>query len=95
MGALNNLGIQFTKEKVYTGLIKCRSYIRVDFEVILDGTKYWIEYNGEQHYREGHFYESLEKSRKSNGRTYITFKEQVERDTEVKEYAKDNDIVFH
>ena len=94
MGALNNLGIQFTKEKVYTGLIKCRNYFRIDFEVILDGTKYWIEYNGEQHYREGHFYEALEKNRKSSGRTYITFREQVERDTEVKEYAKDNDIVF-
>ena len=67
--------------------------VRIDFIITINGKIYWIEYNGEQHYRMRY---------KSNiFRHYPTiddainaFNKQVIRDHNVREYCKKNNIIF-
>lgn len=58
--------------------------IYIDFSFTIDNQKYWVEYNGKQHYI---FVEYFFK-------TQERFKKQKERDNLVREYAKNNDIIL-
>lgn len=70
-----------------------RDFVRIDFIVNFKGTVFWIEYNGEQHYKFSYrsrifkYYSSKEKAIEA-------FKKQIERDAEVKQYCINNNIVF-
>ncbi len=58
--------------------------IYIDFLFIIDNQKYWVEYNGKQHYIfVEYFYKTQER-----------FKKQLERDNLVREYAKSNGIIL-
>ena len=87
---LNSNNIGFNKEVVIKGLIEGReeNIVRIDFTINnLNNKIYWIEVNGLQHYDERNFsYMDI------NNR--YTFQQQLDRDKNVKEYCKQNNIVF-
>lgn len=56
----------------------------VDFELYVNGKKCIIEYNGEQHYRRGDFFNILKED----------FEKQVKRDINLRNYCIDNNILF-
>lgn len=58
--------------------------IYIDFSFTIDNQKYWVEYNGKQHYE---FVEYFFKTRER-------FEKQLERDNLVREYAKNNNIIL-
>ena len=58
--------------------------VYIDFKIIYNGLEYWIEYNGEQHYSNIHFF----------NRTYDDFLEQIERDENVRNYCRLNNIIL-
>lgn len=58
----------------------------VDFQFVLDGKKYVIEYNGKQHY------EPVPFGGISNEEALDNFKRQIVRDESVDKYCKENDI---
>lgn len=60
----------------------------VDFMIIYNGKEYWIEYNGEQHYKKSSSF-LLNKSNHIE-----TFKNQVSRDNYIKRKAKEKGVVF-
>lgn len=58
--------------------------IYIDFSFTIDNQKYWVEYNGKQHYIfVEYFYKTQER-----------FEKQKERDNLVREYAKSNGIIL-
>lgn len=60
------------------------SDVIIDFSLYIEGVTYWIEYNGEQHYTWcKHFQETVEE-----------FEGQLQRDQHVRDYCKDNNIIF-
>ena len=67
------------------GLIYGRNIDRVeiDFIIEVDGVIIWIEYNGKQHYEETPFFYKNNKT---------TFQKQLQRDSNVREYCKNNNI---
>lgn len=82
---LEDLGIQYDQEHFVIGEIEGRNkdQVRIDFSFEYKGKKFWIEYNGEQHYHFIRFFshgddEWLEK--------------QVKRDENISQYAKDHGI---
>lgn len=60
-----------------------QSGVIVDFSVQYKNKQYWIEYNGEQHYTWCQHFQSLEK-----------FEGQLKRDSNVRNYCKNNDIIL-
>jgi transposase len=75
--ALESLGIKFKYNVRYKGYNKKdpnRLYI-IDFEFFYNGKKYWIEYNGKQHYEFVEYFYKTEEN----------FKERLERDRFVSE----------
>ena len=56
----------------------------IDFSFTIGSQKYWIEYNGKQHYEfVDYFFKTQER-----------FEKQLERDNIVREYAKNNNIIL-
>lgn len=87
--SLKKLGIPFIREKFYKGVAdQYKAYIRIDFMVEIEGTTYWIEYNGEQHYN------SMCRFYRGNRGDLDSFEKQTGRDRCVREYAKENGIIL-
>ena len=85
--ALVELGMTLTPEEIIIGEIEGRNsnVVRIDCSFVYQGKKWWVEYNGEQHY---HFIEFF-----SHGDPDWLVK-QVKRDNNVKAYCKEYDILF-
>jgi len=58
--------------------------VEIDFKIILNKNKIFVEYNGEQHYKENSFFH------KEKGR----FKKQQQRDQWLRNYCKENNIIL-
>ena len=58
--------------------------IRADFLIEYNNVRYWIETNGQQHYEPVYYFQ----------RTVDEYKRQLDRDTYVREYCKENNIVL-
>ena len=84
-------GIDFLHDRGYvpvnndTNLVgKNSKIVRIDFQLTYEGKIYWIEYNGEQHYFDYEFFRKGENS----------FEKCQKRDNAVKDYCKNNNIIF-
>ena len=88
---LKNIGVKYTGYETTVHGIQGRikDYVKIDFIFEHDGSKYWIEYHGMQHYRPGLF--KFEKSDLQTNENYIR---QVNRDNNVREYAKEHQGEF-
>lgn len=58
--------------------------IIIDFKVIINSTEYWIEVNGQQHYKYINFFHKTESN----------FQKQLKRDENVRKYCKENNIIL-
>lgn len=72
---------------------KSRNYVKIDFVIHYKEKLYWVEYNGEQHYKIS-FRSRLFRYYSSKESAINSFKKQIERDKEVKEFCNKNNIVF-
>ena len=84
---LSLFNIKFKQETTIIGLLKGRKSEKIRIDFVLDnikGKKYWIEYNGGQHYYYSKFYH----------KTKEEYKNQLKRDKNIKEYCKNNNIIF-
>ena len=88
---LKNIGVKYTGYETTVHGIQGRikDYVRIDFIFEYDGSKYWIEYHGRQHYWPGLF-----KFERSNLQTKEDYIRQVNRDNNVREYAKEHQDEF-
>ena len=88
---LKNIGVKYTGyETTVHGIQgRIRDYVNIDFIFEHDGSKYWIEYHGMQHYRPGLF-----KFERSDLQTKEDYIRQVNRDNNVREYAKEHQGEF-
>ena len=68
------------------------SLVRIDFCLTYNDKDYWIEFNGEQHYKFKR--DILIGRRKTPEEQLEHFNQQVNRDKHVKEYCKENNIIF-
>lgn len=85
--------LEFVHRQVIKGKIMGRSklYVEIDFSVTKDKKVFYIEANGCQHYDESHF---IGLGKISSSVTKYTFKQQLTRDRNVKQYCLDNNITF-
>jgi len=56
----------------------------IDFEILVNGIRYWVEYNGSQHYMWFNYFH----------KTVNDYREQLIRDKNVREYCSFNKIIF-
>lgn len=77
---------EFINKSIITGKIYGRNSKRVvpDFLIRYNNTTYWLERNGKQHYEEIPFFHKTEDS----------FKNQLKRDQNVRNYCKENNIIL-
>ena len=68
------------------------SLVRIDFCLTYNDKNYWIEFNGEQHYKFKR--DILIGRRKTPEEQLEHFSQQVNRDKHVREYCKENNIIF-
>ena len=87
----NVLGLKFTGYETTVHGIQGRikDYVKIDFVFEHDGSKYWIEYHGRQHYWPGLF-----RFDRSDLQTEDNYIRQVSRDNSVREYAKEHQGEF-
>lgn len=80
---LNGFENNYEDEKVINGIYSRNSnYVRIDYILNIYSSIYWIEYNGEPHYKDVRFF----------NRTTEEFNKQLERDQNVRDYCKENNI---
>ena len=86
---LTDHNIDFQKEYVINNKIQGREQmtVRIDFRVLYQEKEIWIEVNGAQHYHERN-HNFLNKNNR------YTFQQNLNRDNNVKEYCKENNILF-
>ena len=84
---LTNLEIKFDSQVRIKGEIdgKQSDLVIIDFSFEIDNQVYWIEYNGEQHYKFCQFF---------HRQNYQNFINQVNRDKAVRDYALERNIHF-
>lgn len=79
---LESLNISFSNQfKIKNNQYFANKYIAVDFQFKYNEQEYFIEYNGKQHYEPIEYFGGEER-----------FKKQVERDNDLRQYCKDNNI---
>ena len=80
----NNID-DFIREKVFSGIEGRKSnFVRADFIINYKEVTYWIEYNGKQHYIRNPFFQKTEED----------FKDQLKRDSNVRNYCRENNIIL-
>lgn len=90
---LDDNKIEYKKE-VYlkSDFFTNREFLRIDIVLEIEGKQYYIECNGEQHYKckpeHGYF------GNHNPEEIIETFKNQVQRDKELREYCRNNDIIL-
>lgn len=93
---LEKLNIDYRKEYFVKDKIKGRNsnIVRIDFQCNINNQEIWIEYNGKQHY----MFEEAFWKRVTNGKSleiqHLEYRKQLERDKQVKEYCKENNILI-
>lgn len=85
----NIFDMKIKREKVIKNLIEGRKTdcVKIDFICRVNSIDYWIEYNGEQHYKPVYY-----KNIKSEDEWKDAYKNQVKRDKNVKKYCSENNI---
>lgn len=82
---INSNNIEFYPHKLINNLHGRNSdYVIIDFIIIYNNFEFWIEYNGRQHYERNYFFHRSEKD----------FRDQLQRDQNVKDYCKENNITL-
>lgn len=93
---LTDLNIDFEKEFSVVNKIKGRTTdrVRIDFEFNYKNKEYWIEYNGEQHYKlvEPFISRSIKNGSRDDMKLYHI--QQLQRDKNVRDYCKENGIIL-
>ena len=82
------------KKEVYlkSDVFSSREFIRVDIEIEnFNGVRYYIECNGEQHYR---LKSAAYLSGKGNQSAEENYRNQVQRDSDLRKYCKENNIIL-
>lgn len=84
---LKENNISYLYNKYIIGLINGRisNKVKIDFQIVYNNTIIWIEYNGEQHYknRSDFFHKSIG-----------DFDNQLRRDQNIRDYCKENNILL-
>ena len=81
---LDELGIAYKTQHKINGLGVDGKVVFIDFYLEYNNTKFWIEYNGEQHYNFVKFFHNSKEE----------FQRQKQRDDNVRRYCEENNIVF-
>lgn len=81
---LDELGFIYETQYKISGLGVDGKVVFIDFSLEYNNTKFWIEYNGEQHYNFVRFFHDSKKE----------FQRQKQRDDNVKRYCEENNIVL-
>ena len=92
---LRENSIEFSSEvtvRNIEGRKGAESLVRIDFCLVYNEKTYWIEYNGEQHYKFKR--DILIGRRKTPEEQLEHFNQQVSRDKNVKNYCQQNSIIF-
>ena len=77
----NKYGIKYDSQVTIKSNITNTKVFRIDFVIKQDSQTYYIEYNGEQHYKPVEKFGGEEK-----------FKQQLQRDSDLRIYCKQNNI---